>query len=231
MTTVIGQRLPSSMARRYLVLAAALFIAIGAPVISRWWVTQTGRSWVGWTYFRITAVVGALTMGAVCRWDRRSLGLTLSPLPSFRYWWRIGMIGGLIVLAGTLAAVLAAKSSGPDPFGLAARTNAGGYPSVEEVFSMLVLAPVFEEIIYRLVLCTALMGVGGSRAAIVGGGLGFAWLHWSTGALGPDNLLAGFFFSWAFVRSGTISIPIAFHSIGNFGAIILGRFIATGGAG
>ncbi len=31
----------------------------------------------------------------------------------------------------------------------------------------------------------------------------------------PDNLVAGFFVAWAYLRSETIVIPIALHALGN----------------
>jgi membrane protease YdiL (CAAX protease family) len=43
----------------------------------------------------------------------------------------------------------------------------------------------------------------------------FAWLHQLYGHLSPDNALAGLLLTWAYLRSGSLAVPIAPHALGN----------------
>ena len=43
----------------------------------------------------------------------------------------------------------------------------------------------------------------------------FGLLHVVYGNPGPDNLVAGFFLAWSFLKSGTIVVPVVLHSLGN----------------
>ena len=47
-------------------------------------------------------------------------------------------------------------------------------------------------------------------------GLIFAVLHAVYGNASPENLLGGFILMWVFLKSETIIVPIALHSLGNF---------------
>jgi len=42
-----------------------------------------------------------------------------------------------------------------------------------------------------------------------------------SGVAAPDNQLGGFVLAWVFVKSETILLPIALHSIGNLLALVL----------
>jgi membrane protease YdiL (CAAX protease family) len=196
--------------KRWAVLVAAVGVAVMAPVAGRWWyAAHPAAELAVWIPFVVLAVLGFSMVGATCGWDYKSLGLTLNPAPDFGFWLRVGLLGGAAILVFALAMVGLASNGGPDPFGINAQQTICS--SGTRILEMLLLAPIFEEVLYRLVLCTALVGVGGNSLAVLGGGLGFAWLHWYSGVLGPDNLLAGFFFSWAFIRSETILVPVTFH--------------------
>ena len=48
----------------------------------------------------------------------------------------------------------------------------------------------------------------------------FAGLHVLYGSPSPENLLGGFILSWAFLKSGTLIVPIALHSLGNLCAFV-----------
>jgi membrane protease YdiL (CAAX protease family) len=47
-----------------------------------------------------------------------------------------------------------------------------------------------------------------------------AILHVLYGNAGPDNLIAGFFLAWAYLKSGTILVPVVLHSLGNVGVLL-----------
>lgn len=59
---------------------------------------------------------------------------------------------------------------------------------------------------------------------IVGGTL-FAALHFVYGNAAPDNVVAGFFLTWAYLKSGTLVIPIIYHAAGN-GFVLACHFVA-----
>jgi membrane protease YdiL (CAAX protease family) len=80
--------------------------------------------------------------------------------------------------------------------------------------------PLFEEVLYRLAVCVPVAAWLGPRVAIAASGFIFAGLHVLYGNPSPDNLLGGFILAWAFLRSGTLVVPIALHSLGNLCAFL-----------
>jgi membrane protease YdiL (CAAX protease family) len=40
-------------------------------------------------------------------------------------------------------------------------------------------------------------------------------LHVVTGVASPDNIVAGVFLSWAFLKSGSLVAPVTLHALGN----------------
>jgi hypothetical protein len=78
-----------------------------------------------------------------------------------------------------------------------------------------VIAPLVEEPIYRLALCVPLVAIIGYWPTIVVSGAVFALLHHRYGNLSPENALAGLLLGWAYLRSGSLALPILLHSVGN----------------
>jgi membrane protease YdiL (CAAX protease family) len=74
---------------------------------------------------------------------------------------------------------------------------------------------IAEEGIYRLVLCVPFAALIGPRWTIVVSGCVFAALHVVYGNLGVDNAIAGFILGWAFLKSRSLLVPVAWHSLGN----------------
>jgi membrane protease YdiL (CAAX protease family) len=89
---------------------------------------------------------------------------------------------------------------------------------------MCILAPAVEEGIYRVGLCCGTVGLLRPGGAIAASGLLFGALHVLYGNPGPDNLVAGFFLAWAFLKSGSILVPLALHAAGNL--CVLASWIA-----
>ena len=86
-----------------------------------------------------------------------------------------------------------------------------------------VLAPLSEEPIYRIAVCAPLVTLIGRWPTIVVSCILFALIHARYGGLAPDNALAGLLLGWAYLRSGSILVPIALHAIGN--ALVLGFWL------
>ena len=64
-------------------------------------------------------------------------------------------------------------------------------------------------------LTIAVLQTLGERMTILLSGFVFAVVHILWGNPGPDNQIAGFLLQWAYLRSGTILVPIALHAAGN----------------
>jgi membrane protease YdiL (CAAX protease family) len=84
---------------------------------------------------------------------------------------------------------------------------------------------LLEEVVYRALLTAAVFPLAGQRGTIVVSGIVFASIHLIGGNPGPDNQIAGFLLEWAFLRSGTILVPVALHAAGNL--IALGLHVAA----
>lgn len=62
--------------------------------------------------------------------------------------------------------------------------------------------------------------IGRWPTVIVSGAI-FGLIHIVNGVAGPDNVVAGYFFAWAFLRSGSIALPTAMHAGGNLVVALL----------
>ncbi len=160
------------------------------------------------TILAATALALYLLSGAT---NRRSLGLRTRPNQSLAYWIRFTVIVAALMLIPILAATavaqwlnweIAIQPIAPDQM-------------VSEFVHMCLVAPVLEELIYRLVLCVPTTATIGSTGAIILSGATFAGLHFAYGNPGPDNFVAGYVLAWAYLKSGSIMVPIALHSLGN----------------
>jgi membrane protease YdiL (CAAX protease family) len=157
----------------------------------------------------------------LARGDRRSLGLNLAPLHGWGYWCRITLVlglftgvlvGGLVVIAWVVYRLLGANMP----------VYATPPHRVADAFvRMCVTAPLLEESIYRVAICVPAAVLLRPAGAIAVSGLLFGLLHVCAGNPGPDNLIAGFFLAWAFLKSGSITVPLAWHSLGNLCALAM----------
>jgi CAAX protease family protein len=68
-------------------------------------------------------------------------------------------------------------------------------------------------------LCTGAVPSLKPRWTILVSGLAFGALHVLYGNPGPDNLIAGFFLGWAYLKSGSVLVPMILHSLGNLIAL------------
>jgi membrane protease YdiL (CAAX protease family) len=146
-----------------------------------------------------------------------TFGFTLVPRQGWLFWIKVTAIVGAVLFV-----ILLAFGSGFVTLGFSLpqpRLN-----STSEVLPlflwMCVVAPLFEEVTYRLVLCPPFSALLGTRSCIVLSGLIFAGLHFLYGNPSPENLLGGFILGWAFLKSGTLIIPISLHALGNLCAFL-----------
>ena len=139
------------------------------------------------------------------------LRLTSRPVQSWGWWVRLACGFGLVIAVISVVVVGFLWAIGrPMPI---PRASPSALPA--RLFAFCVFAPVVEELIYRGFLTQALAGTMGTWGLIVTSGVVFGLLHVLYGNPGPDNLVAGFFLQWAFLKSGSILVPMAMHAAGN----------------
>lgn len=162
-------------------------------------------------WFHAGVLAGVLLLGFARRWDRRALGLVSHPHPSVSYW--IYASGcGLLVCVLAFVVAIALSRRGMDPFGFCGPE----LPSTNGSVLSYVLRPAIEEeLLFRFLPCGALLGYVSVRANVAINGVIFALMHIVFGGIGPDSAVAGFVLAWAFLRSGSILVPIAMHAAGN----------------
>lgn len=213
MQTPIGRQLGT--APRRLVIASLIgAVAIIGDLVLVWWNQYDEGRW-------LIALVVLVVYVQLVRGDLDSVGLTLQPVQGWGYWMRATLLIGLVVLiciaVGWSAWLL---SSRPLPiYSVPPRTALAAF------FRMCVFAPVLEETIYRLALCVPFAGLSRPWLGVVVSGFVFGGLHIVYGNPSPENLLGGFFLAWAYLKSGSIYMPVVLHSIGN--SIALAGQIAT----
>jgi membrane protease YdiL (CAAX protease family) len=145
--------------------------------------------------------------------SRATIGLTLKPVQGWKPWaWAIFVL--IASLSVVCLALFASVQYGGNP--LALRSMFGSrHDAMTFMVTACLVAPIVEEAIYRVVLCSATKSLLGPWAAVVLSGLLFAFLHVRYGNPSVDNVLAGFILSWAFLKSGSVAVPLLFHSLGN----------------
>ena len=156
------------------------------------------------------ALVSCAIQVSLADGDLASIGLA-APVGGWRRWLRIGAV--LTAIALGIAAVAFAGwhlRGRPTPVNLMPMQSIGPV-----LVPMCLLAPLLEESIYRLVLCTGVAAVLGGRWAILVSGISFSLLHLIYGNPSLENQIGGFVLAWAFVSSGSIYVPLLLHAGGN----------------
>ena len=139
-----------------------------------------------------------------------TIGVVFRPRQGFRYWTKITIVlGAVLVVLLSFMLVACWVTDVPLPYEHAPRCHP------RAMFGLFLKYPLLEETLYRLVLLTPLLAIIGSRWTILIGGAVFAALHFAYGNPGPDNFVAGYLLAWAYIKSGSILIPVALHSLGN----------------
>jgi membrane protease YdiL (CAAX protease family) len=210
METPIAAKLCEARTRSWLAFVTATSVLIGDFAVS-WW--TPGYQW----YRFVLAGVGAIVLFWLCRWDPRALGLVLRPVQGYRYWAKAGLAIGGLVFGFSIFVFAGAQVVGyPIPLPALLPKKA-----VSFAFFACVQIPLVEEVLYRLVLCIPLVALVGPRSTIIAGGIVFAALHFVYGNPGPDNFIAGFFLCWAYIKSGSLIVPMLFHCVGNSFVVVL----------
>jgi membrane protease YdiL (CAAX protease family) len=209
---MIGRAFQSDRRRGAIALAVALaLIALQFQVLlERPWAPGQGGT-------HLIVVLGAvLALWWLAGRDFETLGLRTRVEPSWRFWVGAGVAIGLAVGVIVAGYVLVSGRYHDLWFGLPdADTWRVRLPDA------CIFAPVYEELAYRAALCSTLLPYLGRWPTIFVSGAIFAAVHFAYGTAGPDNFVAGYFFAWAYLRSGSVAVPMALHASGNLLAILL----------
>ena len=212
----VGAALSRSPAVAWTALAFGVAVAAGDMLLVSAHLTVKTRTW---TVGAASLAGVVLVLGALARWDWRSLGLRVVPIQGWWYWAKLTVIAaagfGVLLLAIYGGARLLGIDTGPAPYMTPDQLGWFLRQGVVE-------APLFEETIYRLALCTGAVAVLRKWPTIAVSGLAFGVLHVLYGNPGPDNILAGYVLAWAYLKSGTIWLPVVYHALGNLTVYLVG---------
>jgi len=207
MDTLIGQTLRGSRGR----IIFAFTLAVMTITADFLYICQNAYLRFFGYHRSIIALCSILILTFLVRWNRASLGFTFQPRQGFRYWMMATLFIGLVVslFSGVVLLLLWAFSLAiPMPKFMP-------YFLSDAIIIACIKAPLLEECLYRVVLCVPLVALVGSRWTIFISGIIFAALHFVYQMPGPANFIAGYFLAWAFLKSGSILIPVVIHSLGN----------------
>jgi len=177
------------------------------------------------------AILCAAAIGVLCglaKWDWPSLGLGLRVQPSLRYWLKAAAVIGVFVALFCVAVFAAVWVLCPEL--LDWRPWAAPSDFWRWTPHACLITPLLEETIYRFALCSVGAALLGRWPTVVLSGLVFAGLHVLYGNPSPENLIAGLFLGWAYLRSENLLVPIALHSLGNLAVALwnLGVVVLAG---
>lgn len=188
-------------------LVAVVVVGIFALAADTWMIRN---GYAAYSRRALLAFVGVVSMLVACRGDRRSVGLTLKTVQGARWWWRATALVALVMGALLLLAVGVLVVTGNFRVVRLAPSDLG-----PAVLHACVWAPLVEEALYRVVLVVPLAAVLRPGWAILLSGLVFAALHVLYGNPAPTNALGGFFMTWAYLKSGSLLVPLLYHAAGN----------------
>ena len=173
-----------------------------------------------WRYAWWLAFLGSSVclLARARHWSLPALGLVWRIEPSVAFWLRASAWMTAVIAVG-FAIAIALSRAGADPFGFC---TPGDPTTAYGVYGSVILTPAIEETAFRFLLCGALAGRLSGPTNIAVNGILFALAHVVFGGIGPDSVLGGFFLAWAFLRSGTIAVPILMHAVGNAALAALG---------
>lgn len=216
MRTTIGRQLRDSSRNR--VIAAALAVlAVGADFALLFWDHDPESIEGRWA----VALLGLGVYLYLVQGDLPSVGLCVTPAQSWRYWFRAVLVIGFVVAGLIIAWAAVWHLLGYELLVHTTPPHALGATFLH----MCVLAPLLEETSYRLLICVPIAAWGCPRLAVAVSGLLFAALHLVYGNPSPENLLGGLFLAWAYLKSGTICLPLLLHSVGNL-CVLLSQLAA-----
>ena len=163
------------------------------------------------TWPHVTLVLIVIAGYRLCDIDSASMGLRITPLQPIRYWIRVTALIAFAMFVVILVCLGFA-------FAVGLEFTIPTIPPwrADTMFKHMCLrAPLLEEPIFRLVLCVPMTAAFGPTRTIIINGIVFAGAHFLWGNPGPDNFIAGYFLAWAYLKSGSLLVPVTLHFLGN----------------
>ncbi len=185
----------------WLSILAAIAVAVDLWISLNWYLT--------WPH--VTLVLLVIAVYRLCGFDSASMGLRVTPLQPIRYWIRITALiafAMFVVILACLGLAIALHVEFTTPTIPPWRVG----PMFKH---MCLRAPLLEEPIFRLALCVPMVAAFGPTRTIIINGIVFATAHFLWGNPGPDNFIAGYFLAWAYLKSGSLLVPVTLHFLGN----------------
>ena len=217
--SAIGKGLRQSP--RLLVTTTAVAVAILVPTLVL--TTPSGQKFdPGRGTYLTLAIIGCLYLGFVAAHvpgTSAALGFRWAPKQGWHFW--LWVSAALSVVQLILVVIVLQFFPGISL----------GRPEAltwQRFLSLCLIAPIAEEILFRMLICPPTVAVTGSWGGIIISGVVFASAHYVAGVAAPDNLMGGFFLGWLFVKSETILLPIALHSISNLILLICLALLTAG---
>lgn len=206
MDSAIGKGLRQSP--RLVAMTTAVAVAILATTLIL--TTPSGQKFdTGRGTYLTLAMIGCLYFGFVASHVpgmAGALGFRLAPKQGWFFW--VWVSAALSVVQLVVVVVVLQCFPGIS-------LGRPGALTWQQFSSACLIAPVSEEILYRMLICPPAVALARSWGGIIISGVVFASAHYLAGVATADNLLGGFFLAWLFLKSETILIPIALHSISN----------------
>ncbi len=207
MKSAIGQHFETSTVKRRVALSVGIGFVVADMLICTLPIGLDVRLSIALIAFAIYVYL--------CDGDLGSLGLRASPRQGWKPW-----IGISITIVCAIALCLIVGFGALRLMGNKLPIYNHDPAIVPYVFlHMCLVVPVLEEVLYRVVVCLALVRTIGCINTIAVNGVVFALLHFVYGNPSPENLVGGFFLAWMYLKSETILMPLIFHSIGNMVAL------------
>lgn len=196
-------------------LATTIAVAVVVFAFTLTLTTPSGQKFdTGRGIYATLVMIGCLYLGLVAARApvlAGALGFRWAPKQGWLFWLWVG--GALSVVQLIVDIIQLKYFSGINPGRPAAITT--------QLFLLhCLMAPTAEEILFRMLICALAIALAGSWGGIMISGALFASAHYLAGVAHMDNLIGGFFLAWLFVKSETILLPIALHSISNLTLVI-----------
>ena len=203
MTTPIGQSLTVKPRKRVAAAVVGLLtVAVDLIVVSQHMWYERG----------VLPLIAVIVLLELADGDRLTLGFRTKPLQGWSYWARMTLWLGLVVVAVLTACAWVLMVTGYELPVITTAPNMAG----TRFWQMCINAPILEEGIYRFALCVPLAALMRPWVVIMTSGVAFGLLHVVYGNPSPENAVGGFILAWAFLKSGSIYVPVMLHGLGNF---------------